>query len=408
MSCMRIYITLFALVALTACNGFENYNVYNWAPTFDEFSIEPFGCKVFDEFMTTDVFDEDSYFSDDVSRFDEVYDSDDSCQLWQSSTIVDRHIVDLARKRAKRGFATIIVSDKFDANLFHVTDSCEFRIDSLVADQNEDSLLTVSLICKPDTTLYSFPREMCRCHFTTNDFMSVGIITMRYSVLASIGDEPVAIEYISENGIPIIFCTMPLLFTNYGILYDDNVNLINYIIQRAGYSELNRYYIKPDVEDMFYKSSYGKVELPVSNGNNDSLSIKILLILASIGLLLFIGQRRQRIIPVINPPQNRTLPYIKHLALRYRSRKEYRNLILKKQMCFANNMHRTLNIDINQADYRQANATIIANATGLSADYVMSLLNRLSDIKDGYNSNINLSQFIQLVDDINLITNKLK
>ena len=57
---------------------------------------------------------------------------------------------------------------------------------------------------------------------------------MQQQVLATIDGEPIAIQYVDRvTGRSVLICSTPLLFTNYGLTYGNNAELIFNILKRV-------------------------------------------------------------------------------------------------------------------------------------------------------------------------------
>jgi len=106
---------------------------------------------------------------------------------------------------------------------------------------------------------------------------------------------------------------LPLIFTNYNFF---NPGMPGYIASTLSYLP-----VQPVEWDSYYKTHMeGKSESPLRFVLNDPV-LGPVYYLAWAGVLLFVvvnGRRRQRAIPVIGPPKNESLTYLKTLADLYR------------------------------------------------------------------------------------------
>lgn len=163
----------------------------------------------------------------------------------------------------------------------------------------------------------------------------------------------------------IILCTVPLMFTNYGMLDGDNAQ---FALRVLSLMDTKRDYIR-------LSTSVARVndegeEMPDTPLQyfvmNPPLRWAIYLALALVVLFMILHiRRRQRAIPVYREPENRQLEFAQLIGTLYHQKGDHGDLLRKKYNYFAEHLRREMLIDIdNEADDRE-NFQRIAMQTGL-------------------------------------------
>ena len=165
----------------------------------------------------------------------------------------------------------------------------------------------------------------------------------------------------------------PLLFTNYGILDNEGRDYVMRILN--GLKDL------PLVRTTAYLPTYDR-------GVDDSplryflahppLRWAIYLaMLTIIAFMFFTARRRQRAIPIVKEPENRSMEFVDLIAKLYEQRRDYRDITLKKFVYFADDLRRQLHIDITDTAEDVQNIGLLAHATGLEGSDIALLLSEL-------------------------------
>ncbi|WP_300436314.1 DUF4350 domain-containing protein [Christiangramia sp.] len=141
----------------------------------------------------------------------------------------------------------------------------------------------------------------------------------------------------------------PQALSNYFLLKDKNYR----------YSEALLAYLANDniLWDAYYKSGKGFFTSPLYILlNNRALKwAYYFVIIAAILFILFEGKRKQRAIPVVEPPQNRSFEFSQTISQLYLEQKKYHELGLKKISMFMENIRNKYRLDpsnINENFYR--------------------------------------------------------
>ena len=134
------------------------------------------------------------------------------------------------------------------------------------------------------------------------------------------------------------------------------------------------------------------------------------LYLAMFALILFMrftAKRRQRVIPVIEPPVNTTLDFVKLIGTLYYQKKDHLGLLRKKQIYFAMTLKKETNIDIEEEELTMDLCQRLSNKTGMEAEKIYKMLRDLEFLD--YETSIDEKTLKDYIDRMNeIITNSYK
>jgi hypothetical protein len=192
------------------------------------------------------------------------------------------------------------------------------------------------------------------------------IDTLKMQVLAySKNKKPILVR--QKIGAAYIYiCTTPEIFTNYAMVTEKNYGLTYKILSYLPIEDL--------VWDEYYK--------PFRKNNKSLLSviykmqgIKVAYIIALITALIFVlftAKRRQRIIPIIKPYENKTLEFVETIGRVYYNSKNHKDIAEKKHQYFLNFIKRLYNINLSENE--TINYDRISEKTAVEVDLIKKLL----------------------------------
>jgi len=160
----------------------------------------------------------------------------------------------------------------------------------------------------------------------------------------------------------IVLISTPLLFTNYGVLDKNNAAYIFRLLSPAKDLPLYR------------TEAYNKSEYEQRSPFRYFLSQPPLrwgLYLTMIALVLFMAftaRRRQRPIPVIRQPENKTLEFTELIGTLYFQKKNHADLVRKKFTYFAEALRRNIQVDVEEEVDEGTLYRKIANGYGRRED----------------------------------------
>ena len=186
-------------------------------------------------------------------------------------------------------------------------------------------------------------------------------------------DYPVTIARKIDRGLIILNCT-PLLFTNYYLLYTDNdlaaASLLSYL------PEGNLHWTE------FYSRGRDEVSTPL-RFILKTAPLKWAYYLTLSGIFAFIffeAKRRQRPIPIITPPRNESLDFVRTVGNLYYENGDHKNLAEKKIQYLLEYIRSHYNIsttDIESTDFKEQ----VSNKSGIPLLNVDGLFTMISILR---------------------------
>ncbi|ERI81136.1 hypothetical protein HMPREF1981_03356 [Bacteroides pyogenes F0041] len=173
----------------------------------------------------------------------------------------------------------------------------------------------------------------------------------------------------------IILVSTPLVFTNYGVLDGENVNYIFRLLSQMGDVPVIRLesYLKETAQEQQSPFRYFLSRQP--------LRWALYLTVAGIVLfMLFTARRRQRAIPVIEEPANRSLEFTQLIGTLYYQRKSHADLVQKKFVYFAEVLRREIQADVEDVAEDERTFGRIALKTGMDAAEIAAFIRELRPV----------------------------
>lgn len=202
----------------------------------------------------------------------------------------------------------------------------------------------------------------------------------------------------------VIFVSSPLLFTNYGML-EGNTSV--YIFRLMSYlADLPVYrteaYVKTDAMLVAEQSPFREfIKRP---------PLRWALYLALLGVVLFMiftARRRQRVIPIISKPANRSLEFIQLIGTLYYQRKDHVDLVRKKFKLFAEELRKTAGVDISDVNTDDREYLLLAEKTGMNSDRLKKVIRQIRLVLHS-EGNISVEEMRSLIDAMDTIVRHAK
>lgn len=202
----------------------------------------------------------------------------------------------------------------------------------------------------------------------------------------------------------VIFVSSPLLFTNYGMLEG---NTFVYIFRLMSYlADLPVYrteaYVKTDAMLVAEQSSFREfIKRP---------PLRWALYLALLGVVLFMiftARRRQRVIPIMSKPANRSLEFIQLIGTLYYQRKDHVDLVRKKFKLFAEELRKTAGVDISDVNTDDREYLLLAEKTGMNSDRLKKVIRQIRLVLHS-EGNISVEEMRSLIDAMDTIVRHAK
>lgn len=185
----------------------------------------------------------------------------------------------------------------------------------------------------------------------------------------------IAVAYETGHG-KVVFVSVPLLFTNYGVLTERMRPLLLRMLNELKDRPLVRTtYYQPQEDEQMILTEQSPTTFFLDHAPlRTALQVLAVLVLL---LMVFKARRRQRAIPVYQPPTNHTLEFAQRIGTLYYQRRNNLDLVRKKYRVFAETLRRRLAIDITTDSYEAADIALLARRTGLPPEYLTSTLHTL-------------------------------
>ena len=202
----------------------------------------------------------------------------------------------------------------------------------------------------------------------------------------------------------VIFVSSPLLFTNYGML-EGNTSV--YIFRLMSYlADLPVYrteaYVKTDAMLVAEQSPFREfIKRP---------PLRWALYLALLGVVLFMiftARRRQRVIPIMSKPANRSLEFIQLIGTLYYQRKDHVDLVRKKFKLFAEELRKTAGVDISDVNTDDSEHLLLAEKTGMNSDRLKKVIRQIRLVLHS-EGNISVEEMRSLIDAMDTIVRHAK
>ena len=337
---------------------------YQWQPTYSTNDKEPFGAYAFDKILK-DSWQEDYYQNDysfyDIAGITTKYPDDEDSDtaeinpkynllIVSFSLDLDSTETEFLLKYVRAG-GSVILSANFifgpldDSLNIAVVNPSVFQY---VFDLSKEQTAEQVRFCAPDSTqtTLSLPQALVKNHFEIPDTVNNAYFNSLYRISTVSDDKTVSLRYAIGEG-NLILVANPLVFTNYGIL-NDSIN--PYIWKHLAYLKG-----KPLMRTEYYEMKSQEMDSP--GGESRSIFGVILreralrwafyTTLAGIFIfMIFTAKRKQKIIPVINPPANKMLDFVGSIAGLYLLKNNNADILLKKQIYWGEELKRKYGIDI--------------------------------------------------------------
>ena len=374
-----------------------------WLPTLPHYDKQPFGCAVFDSLLSASL---PMGYSLSWETFYQMAQGDTtSCR--GILAVADRHMlsdvdVDALLEMAERGNKIMLSSDWYNSKLY---DTLRFRHgysyfnfqalkNYATSMQRRDSLCWIGdPAVYPRQNFYFYP-QLCGSTFYLDSLaLPVKILAVKEYVVdeeyvlteddvyEAVQDTtfnaPVAMSYPWGKG-EVILVSTPLIFTNYGVLDGGNATYLFRLLSQMG--EL------PIVRTEAYMNQAASRQVSPLRYFLSQRPLRWALYLSLLGIVLFMlftARRRQRAIPVVRPPENKTLEFVELIGTLYFQRKDHADLLRKKYLYFAEELRREIQVDIEEVEDDARSFRRIARKTGMDEGEITNFIRAVRPVVYG-------------------------
>lgn len=449
---MLVLFVLFCLLQVNLPKKFV------WSPTFSHVDKQPFGCFVFDSVLTQSLPNGYHVTKKTFFQLDQEHAKEKISVLMvvdqQNLKQLDvKYLCNIARRGGKvmvvasssfddgRNADTVVVDELERTFKVRIEDGLYFSLRGILAGlKAHDNDMYDTIYWNNRETMYaaqsyrmfynmvggtlfvdSVPKVK-RLAYTLStagyDYKHDSLYVGDFTRFDTIVDEKERIERIDTFAIKkvptavsvpygkgeVIFVSSPLLFTNYGML-EGNTSV--YIFRLMSYlADLPVYrteaYVKTDAMLVAEQSPFREfIKRP---------PLRWALYLALLGVVLFMiftARRRQRVIPIMSKPANRSLEFIQLIGTLYYQRKDHVDLVRKKFKLFAEELRKTAGVDISDVNTDDREYLLLAEKTGMNSDRLKKVIRQIRLVLHS-EGNISVEEMRSLIDAMDTIVRHAK
>lgn len=414
-----VFIVAFLLIMFAI-----EYNLpkkFVWTPTFSHYDEQPLGCALFDSLLSSSLphgysLSKETFYQMEEDTVDKM-----GILVIANSLSMVKADVNALLKMAERGNKIMLVSNNYPKLLedtlgFYCTYS---HFNAAAFRKYASSIFRKDSIYWVADSVYS--RQLYRCYpqFCNSSFRRYDSKVIRKlaekDMTDAIGDMLADSDSVKvySNYHPllamarpwgegeIILVSTPLLFTNYGVLDENNANYIFRLLSQMG--EL------PIVRSEGYMKATAQVQQSPLRYLLAHQALRWALYLTMITILLFMiftAKRRQRAIPVVREPANKSLEFTELIGTLYFQKKDHVDLVRKKFAYLAEELRREIQVDIEEVADDKRSFERIARKTGMDAGEIAEFIHEVRPVLYGGRV-IDSEQMKVFIDKMNEIINHI-
>ena len=414
-----VFIVAFLLIMFAI-----EYNLpkkFVWTPTFSHYDEQPLGCALFDSLLSSSLphgysLSKETFYQMEEDTVDKM-----GILVIANTLSMVKADVNALLKMAERGNKIMLVSNNYPKLLedtlgFYCTYS---HFNAAAFRKYASSIFRKDSIYWVADSVYS--RQLYRCYpqFCNSSFRRYDSKVIRKlaekDMTDAIGDALADSDSVKvySNYHPllamarpwgegeIILVSTPLLFTNYGVLDENNANYIFRLLSQMG--EL------PIVRSEGYMKATAQVQQSPLRYLLAHQPLRWALYLTMITILLFMiftAKRRQRAIPVVREPANKSLEFTELIGTLYFQKKDHVDLVRKKFAYLAEELRREIQVDIEEVADDKRSFERIARKTGMDAGEIAKFIHGVRPVLYGGRV-IDSEQMKVFIDKMNEIINHI-
>ena len=414
-----VFIVAFLLIMFAI-----EYNLpkkFAWTPTFSHYDEQPLGCALFDSLLSSSLphgysLSKETFYQMEEDTVDKM-----GILVIANTLSMVKADVNALLKMAERGNKIMLVSNNYPKLLedtlgFYCTYS---HFNAAAFRKYASSIFRNEIIYWVADSVYS--RQLYRCYpqFCNSSFRRYDSKVIRKlaekDMTDAIGDALADSDSVKvySNYHPllamarpwgegeIILVSTPLLFTNYGVLDENNANYIFRLLSQMG--EL------PIVRSEGYMKATAQVQQSPLRYLLAHQPLRWALYLTMITILLFMiftAKRRQRAIPVVREPANKSLEFTELIGTLYFQKKDHVDLVRKKFAYLAEELRREIQVDIEEVADDKRSFERIARKTGMDVGEIAEFIHEVRPVLYGGRV-IDSEQMKVFIDKMNEIINHI-
>lgn len=404
-----IFLLFFLLLVLSL--EYHLPRQFVWVPTFSHTDKQPLGCALFDSLLSVSLPQDYALTRETFYQLEKDSASRRGVLVVAGLLEGSKADVDALLRMAERGDKVMLVSTNFPQLLEDTLHFyCTYSHFTSVAFQEylvhnyfrRDTLRWMEDDCYASHSYQVYPPFLVSC-LRSKDSLSCGKDSLQMRPLAvktSTGDV-LAMACPWGKG-EIILVSTPLLFTNYGVTDGNTVHYLFRLLSQMG--DL------PIVRSEGYTRDTAQKQLSPFRYLLSHPPLRWALYLSMLTIVLFMcftARRRQRAIPVVEAPKNRSLEFIELIGTLYFQRGNRADLVRKKYQFLTEELRREMYVDVEQLEAgmngegrKTEVMEKIACRTGWSVDELAAFWRELWSVVQG-SREVEVNEMKRLIDKMN-------
>lgn len=392
------------LLGITMALLYRMPQKFIWSPTFHHLDKQPFGAALFDDIVEASVPD---YSISNLTFYQLNEDSISNTAILAVGEYLqlDRVDVESLYEILDRGNKVMLVANRVGYELGDTLNldysyqrfSLRELRDLVRADSGKDTIKWQADEQYAARSFYAY-KHIMGPFFERYDSLAAPLAVRDLYYKEDL--KPVALRYTIGSGELYVVST-PLLFTNYGILDGDNSDYVFRLLsQMKGMPLVRTQGYNIDMTASQTPLRYFLSQPPLQWG----IYVTMLLILT---FMIFTARRRQRVIPVVAPPENKSVEFVELIGTLYFQKKDHADLVRKKYLYFADALRRQIQVDLDDEQDDKEHARRIHQKTGIDEDKIHRLLISLRRVLEDDKAYITEDLMKKYIDRINGIVTSI-
>ena len=371
---------------------------YVWEATFDTEDKQPFGAYVLDKLLEASWKKGYTHTYKSISDLneEEFLEGKNLLILAQTFNPTEGDIDILTEYIQKGGKALIAAryyGDEWEKRFNTRAEYWRF-VEEMSLKQNYDTLR----FCTPELSneQYIIPSAICAGFYNCD---SLAKIKEKVFIVAksNVNNEDVMMIRLQKGKGSLLLSCNPLIYSNYSVLLDTANqfmwNSLSYLQDKA-LIRTEYYHAGSNAKESRSPLRYLLSKTPLKWALNTT-------VVAILIFMLFTAKRKQKAIPIVKPPQNKMLDFVRSIASLYIRKNNNADIILKKQIYLSDNLKRNYGIDIINEHHDNDFFERLSAKTGKAANELFDLFRYLDNINE--NTHISDAQMMQIITQMNEI-----
>lgn len=400
---------------------------FTWEPTFTHNDDQPFGSALFDSVMAASLPQGYTTTSLTLSQLETTVPADEhhvyliTTEHYPLPTSADEEAL---MRMMEKGNQFLIASGAWQSDTIESLLGFEVRgyeylwtslLKSNVIENEMDTMRWVNDKTQYSSRIWYVPDEICDAYIDVsapsfkpllisngceNEYDIVEVLDSGTVQYVAQQTDVVAGVIKSGNG-QLLVASCPFLFTNYGIIECDAATLVLRML-----SQLERYPVTR-LDPGTKTESGGTSESPLRYVlAQPPMKWAIWLLIVTVFLaMVFTARRKQRVIPIIEAPVNRSLEMVRHIGSLYFHRHDNADLLEKKYSLFVEKVRKLTMIDLNDENHIEDSYLQLQHQSGIPRD---ELRQQLQNIIGWINDRPSDNTLMRCIDYLNHILDRLK